>query len=236
VRPSVRLVPISDDLWVAEGPNVEFFGLCYPTRMVVARLPDGLWIWSPVALDPALREAIDALGEVAWLVSPNKIHHLFLAPWQAAYPRAQLCGLAQVAGKRRDLRFDRLLDDQPPLAWAGHVDQVVVRGSVVMEEVGFFHRASETLIVADLIENFERDFLDAHWKPWQIRLARWAGIVAPDGQAPLDFRTSFLRRKPARAAVATILSWAPRRVIMAHGAIVSEDAVAFLERSFRWLK
>jgi hypothetical protein len=180
VGPSARLVPLSDDLWVADGPNVAFFRLCYPTRMVVARLPDVLWIWSPVALEPALRQSLDALGEVAWLVSPNKIHHLFLAPWQAAYPRAQLCRLAQVAGKRRDLTFDRLLDDQPPPAWAGHIDQVVVRGS--------------------------------------------------------DFRTSFLRRQPARAALATIMVWAPQRVIMAHGAMITEDAVAFLERSFRWLK
>ncbi len=32
------------------------------------------------------------------------------------------------------------------------------------------------------------------------------------------------------------MSWAPTRVIMAHGRWVDEDAGAFLERSFAWLR
>lgn len=51
----MRLTVVADDLWLAEGPCVDFFGFPYSTRMVVARLPDGLWIWSPIALDDELR-------------------------------------------------------------------------------------------------------------------------------------------------------------------------------------
>jgi len=231
-----RLIPTADDLWLAEGPNVDFLGFPYSTRMVVARLPDhGLWVWSPIALDPELRAEIDALGEVAWLVSPNKIHHLFLPEWAEAYPAAKLCGLRQVIDKRDDLDFAVDLDAGPPPAWAEHIEQVVVRGSVVMEEVVFLHAPSRTAIFGDLIENFEPAFIEANWKRWQGWMARFAGITAPDGKAPIDFRSSFLRRKPAREALATIIAWAPERVIMAHGRWVDRDAAAFVERSFAWL-
>lgn len=229
------VIRVSDDLWLAEGPTVDFFGFPYSTRMVVARLPEGLWIWSPIALTEDLRREVDALGAVAWLVSPNKIHHLFLGEWRDAYPNAKLCGLAQVVHKRSDLAFDLTLDDTPPPDWAAQIDQVVFRGSVAMEEIVFFHLPSRTVIFGDLIENFEQSFLDANWKRWQARLARFAGITAPDGKAPIDFRTSFVRRKVARVALAKVMSWAPERVIMAHGSWIERDGVAFLERSFAWL-
>ena len=104
-----------------------------------------------------------------------------------------------------------------------------------MEEIVFFHRPSRTAVFTDLIENFERDFIEANWGGWKARLAHLAGITAPDGMAPLDFRASFLRRKPAREAFAKVLAWDPERVVMAHGARIDHDGRAFLEHSFRWL-
>jgi hypothetical protein len=43
----------------------------------------GLFIWSPIALSETLKREIDALGPVCCLVSPNQIHHLFLAARRA---------------------------------------------------------------------------------------------------------------------------------------------------------
>jgi hypothetical protein len=63
----------------------------YPTRSVIARLEnDDLWIWSPVKLTADLRADVDRLGRVRHLVSPNKLHHLYLSEWKAAYPETAL--------------------------------------------------------------------------------------------------------------------------------------------------
>jgi hypothetical protein len=71
------LEQVHDTLWVAEGENVSFFGLPYPTRSVIARLENGdLWVWSPIKLTADLRTEVDRLGIVRHLVSPNKLHHL----------------------------------------------------------------------------------------------------------------------------------------------------------------
>src|SRR6185437_9757095 len=69
-------------LYFADGPTVSFFGFPYPTRMALARLTDGtLWVWSPIALTRELTQEVQALGPVRHIVSPNKIHHLFLHDW-----------------------------------------------------------------------------------------------------------------------------------------------------------
>jgi len=156
---------VADGLFVAEGPTVDFYGFPYPTRMVVARLEGGeLWVWSPIELSEALRQEIDALGPVAHLTTPNRIHHLFLGPWKEAYPDAKLWAPPGLAKKRSDLTFDGELGDAPPGAWRGQIEQVVFRGSPFMQEVVFFHRASRTAVFGDLIENFELSFVDEHWK------------------------------------------------------------------------
>jgi hypothetical protein len=61
------------DLWIADGPIVNFCSFPYPTRMGLLRLSDGsLWIWSPIHLQPQLREEVEALGNPAHPVSPKQ--------------------------------------------------------------------------------------------------------------------------------------------------------------------
>ena len=59
------------EIWLADGPIVvAAMGFRYPTRMAVVRLPDGLFVWSPVALSEGLRAEVeartDALADVPW--------------------------------------------------------------------------------------------------------------------------------------------------------------------------
>jgi hypothetical protein len=163
-------------IWTSEGPVVSFFGFPYPTRMAAIRLSDGgLFVWSPIALSPALKREIDALGPVCCLVSPNLLHHLFLGEWKTAYPDARLFASPGLRRRRKDLAFDADLSDEPDPLWAADVNQVLVRGSFAMTEAVFFHRASGAAIFADLIENLPRDW----FKGWRGLLARLDGIVAP---------------------------------------------------------
>lgn len=209
-----------------------FYGFPYPTRMAVIRISDGsLFVWSPVALSDSLRASIDVLGPVRYLVSPNALHHLFLAEWRSGYPAARLYASPQLRRKRKDLAFDATLADAPEPEWAVDIDQVVLHGSFYLTEVVFFHRRSHTALFADLIQNFPRDW----FKGWRGVVARCGGIVAPNPGAPRDWRASFLDRGAARAALDPILAWPIERVLIAHGDLPSEDGRAFVRRSFAWL-
>lgn len=226
------LVAFGPDLWIAEGPVVSFVGFPYSTRMAVIRLQSGsLFAWSPIALTPKLKAEVDALGPVAYLVSPNKIHHLFLADWKSAYPHAHTYGLDELKKRKVGPSIDALLEDAPPPEWADDVDQVIVRGSFAMSEAVFFHRKSRTAIFADLIQNFPPDW----FKGWKGLVARLGGIVAPYPGTPGDWRSSFLHRKRARAALDRILAWQPEQVVIAHGIPVRNDGVGFIRRGLAWL-
>ena len=220
-------------VWVGEGPRAPFFfGFAYPTRMAAIRLSDGgLFVWSPVALSVALKREVDALGPVRCLVSPNKLHHLFLGEWKSAYPEARLYASPGLRRRRKDLVFDDELGDAPDPLWARDIDQVVVRGSFAMTEVVFFHRASRTALFADLIQNLPRDC----FKGWRGLLARRGGITAPNPGAPRDWRASFVDRRAARAALERILAWPIERVLIAHGEPASANGAAFVRNAFAWL-
>ncbi len=231
------LASIDDTIWVAEGGTVSFYGFPYPTRSVVVRLPaDALWIWSPIALTPELRREIEALGAVAHLVSPNKLHHLYLKDWKVAFPAACLWGPRSTIEKRRDLAFQPALNDDPPLEWAGVIDQALFRGSPFLDEIEFFHKPSATAIIADMSQNFSSAFLRDHWPWWTRLLAQLAGMTEGKGYGPLELRLTTMDRRSARATVAKMLAWDPRRVVIAHGTWQRENGRDYLERAFAWLR
>ncbi|MGD8830984.1 MAG: DUF4336 domain-containing protein [Pseudomonadales bacterium] len=230
------LVPIDEGIWLCDGDIVDFYGFPYPTRMVVIRLASGLlWVWSPIALSANLMTEVDALGRVGHLVSPNKIHHLYLQDWKAAYPAAKLWGPASTVNKRTDLAFQSALNDTAPPDWAGEIDQFWFTGSFFLDEVVFLHRASRTAILADLSENFSAEFLNAHWKPWARVIARIWKIVQPYGYPPLEWRASWISRARARDTLARLLDADPDKVVMAHGEWQREGGRAYLEKAFGWL-
>lgn len=230
------LVAIDDSIWLAEGGIVSFFGCPYPTRMVVVRLEGAaLWVWSPIALTPELRAEVDGIGAVAHLVSPNKLHHLYLRDWMAAYPAAALWGPQSSVDRHKSLTFREPLGDHPPAAWGGSIDQAWFRGSPFLDEVVFFHKPSSTVILADLSQSFSAEFLREHWHWWLRPLATLGGIAEGQGRAPIDWRLSFIRRRDARVALRKMLDWTPRRVVIAHGVWQRENGLAYLERAFAWL-
>jgi hypothetical protein len=236
------LKPLAADIWIADGAIVRMaapLGISAPftTRMTIVRLADGgLWCHSPIAPNEDLFAAIEALGPVRHLVSPNKLHYAHIAAWKARYPDALAWASPGVreraASQGIAVAFDRDLDDAPPPAWSADLDQLLFRGSPVFAEVVFLHRASATLILTDLVENFEAPKLTRGMRA----IARLGGVLDPDGKTPLDMRFTFKDRGVARGCLERMLAWHPRRVILAHGRWYAQDGEAELRRAFRWLR
>lgn len=226
------LVQFGPSIYVADGPTVSFFGFPYPTRMAVVRLSDGdVWVWSPIALTPELADGVQSLGPVRSIVSPNKLHHLFLKEWADRWPDARLYAPPGLARRKPALHFYAELGDQPSPSWEADIDQVVFRGSFAMSEVSFFHRASRTAIVGDLIQRFS----EANISGWKGMVMRLSGLVGEPGGTPPDWRTSFLRRRPTRAALQKMLAWNPERLLIAHGMCAQTGAREIIKDALRWI-
>jgi len=219
-------------LYVVEGPTVSFFGFPYPTRMAVVRLSDGdLWVWSPVALTDELANSVKAIGPIRYIVSPNKLHHLFLGEWAARWPDARLYAPPGLARKKPEIHFDADLGDEPDPAWAADIDQVIFRGSLAMEEVVFFHRASRTAIICDLIQRFAPEKMTG----WKGKLMQLDGMVGEQGSTPREWRASFLHRGPARAARRKVLGWNSDRLLIAHGECAQNGATEIIRKALDWI-
>jgi hypothetical protein len=200
--------------------------------MAVARLSDGsVWVWSPIALTRELAHEVQSIGPVRHVVSPNKLHHLFLQAWADHWPEARLYAPPGLARKKAALPFHAELDDQPISSWEADIDHVVFRGSFAMEEVAFFHRASRTAIIGDLIQRFPGE----HLSGWKGLVMKFGGLAGENGSTPRDWSASFLRHGPARAALRKVLEWNPERLLIAHGSCAQSGAADIIAAALRWI-
>lgn len=220
---------LAEGLWVAEAP-LRFLGLELGARMTVVRLPaGGLLVHSPIAASPSLLSQVRALGPVARLVAPNRFHHLFVGEWRRAFPDASLELAPGLAAKRPDLQPAHVLGDGPGADPSGGLDQVLLAGIPMTNEVVFFHRASATLIGTDLAFHIGPE------SPPLTRAAfRAMGAYGCLGPTPLE---RLLVRDPAafRGSLERILALPFERVVVAHGAVCETGGRAALERGYDWI-
>lgn len=235
--PLNQLKPVADNIWIVDGPQINLMRLPFPTRMTIIRLKSGeLFLHSPTALTPELKQQVEKLGRVHHLISPNWIHYAHIHQWAEAFPDALSWASPNVRERAKKhgnpVSFDRDLDPITQPEWQGEIDQLLVEGSNIHQEVVFFHRASKTLILTDLIENFEKDKVG----PFMAIMLWMAGILDPNGKMPNDMRMTFRKgRDQLRGAVKTMINWAPEKIIVAHGRWYTKNGVDELKRAFGWL-
>ena len=219
---------VADRLWTREMP-LTVKGLKVSTRMSVVRLSGeggGLWLHSPVALDRRLRETLDELGRVRFVVCPNRGHHMFAGEYFAAYPDAGVYAVPGLLGKRPDLPFHGVLGDEPEPGWGQDLEQAIFRGERLLREVVFYHRESRTLIVTDLVQSA------APGSPLLTRLVmRLVGIHEGPG-LPRHIRLVFRDKAAARASLERVLSWDFDRIVLAHGPLVETGGKAVLREAY----
>ncbi len=238
--PLNTLKRVTDDVWIVDGPVIRF-GIPwpkypFPTRMTAIRLASGdLLIHSPTPLTPSLQAEIARQGRVRFIVGPNRIHYWWIPEWKAAYPDADvyLAPRIKEQAKGRIAFASFPLERADGYPWDAEIATLPIVGSY-MTEVEFFHRASRTLILIDLIENFEPEKLGTIF----LWLLMWiGGVTPPHGGLPRDLRLTFTWRhkRELRAAVESMLAWNPERIILAHGRWHQTNGAAELRQAFAWL-
>jgi hypothetical protein len=101
------------------------------------------------------------------------------------------------------------------------------------QETVFFHRASRTMIVTDLMQTFEESRVTS----FPIRLLLKAGgATGPNARPSIEIRLAARRHKDAlRAGVERMVQWNPKRIVLSHGPCIQTDAVAEIRRAFSWI-
>lgn len=214
-----KLVKVADGIYCAESEMKLPGGVRMNTRMTVVRLINGkVLVHSPIRLDEDLVKAIDAVGEVAYVVAPNRMHHLFFGACAERYPQAKTFGPPGLAQKVPALRMDEALRDESPDAWGFEMEQVVVHGAPKMSEVVFFHKPTKTLIVSDLFFNIVH--------PANLATKVLLTFTGARGKLAKSRVWSMMKEDEAvfEASVRKVLSWDFDTLVMAHGDVVEKNA------------
>jgi hypothetical protein len=178
-----------------------------------------------------MKQAIDEIGPVAHIVAPGNFHHLHVASAQKHFPEAQTYICPGVERKQPELGFDWILGDKAPEVWSDEIEQVLVRGTRIINEVAFFHKPSKTLVLTDLVENVGDDTEGAGWglKFWFKYVFRMWGRAKPAPEYQMGWKD-----KPAAAhSLQQILDWDFERVVLAHGDLIEHDAKSVVCEAWR---
>lgn len=212
---------------VAPGVHIfdrplRFVGVEVGARMTALQIGDDLLLHSPIDVDPA---ELEPLGTPRWLLSPNKLHHLYAGPWLER-------GLEGWCAPG-------LPDKCPGVPWAHVVDArceplgpdvlfVPLKCFSLTNEVVVLHRPSRTLVVTDLVVNFHDD------APWWTKVSMTAAWAYPGCKTSVLERAG-MDRDVARAELTELLELDFDRVVPSHGHVVQTGGKDALRGAFSWL-
>ncbi len=211
------LIPICPRLYHIQKP-FRIAGIAASSRMTVVQLSSGkLWLHSPVRLDDALKNDLNKLGEVEFVVAPNLGHHLFIGDYVTAFPKARFFRPQGLEQKRPDLAAFEVLSSTMPLEWQADFEQKKLDGIPKVNEWVWLHRPSKTLILTDCVQWHQGTFLSS------VLFAQLMGVR----KAPAVSRlfASFIKHKSAFAkSCKTMLEWDFDRVVLGHDALITQNA------------
>ncbi len=228
-KPIMSLVCIVPDaLWHAQHP-LKFGPISLTSRMTVLRLRDGsLWVHSPIPPTNEIVEQLKRIGEVRYIVAPNRSHHLFFLEFIDAFPGAEGFIAEGLELKRPDLaRFARVPEVTP---WNSDVQGYFIHGLPILNETAWFHGDTGTLILTDLLFCFSSStmgftgliskLLGVHGK---LAMSRTMKLAIKDKQS-------------LAKAIEPMLSLPIERVVVAHDQVIETEAAAKFAQAFSWLR
>lgn len=224
----MTLRELVDGVWIETGP-VSIVGMPLTSTMTVLQLDRGLLVHSPLPLTPERREAVEKIGEVTHLYAPNTFHHMWIGEWVATFPRARLHAPKGLAKKRPDLSLDEksaALDSE----LARELDEIEI-GGFRLEERALVHRASRTLVVADLVHN-----IGEPPETWTKIYAGAMGFYGTIGLSRVIRWTAFADRAAARRSIDEVLGRSFDRVVVGHGTPIGAGARDALATAYAWLR
>lgn len=226
--PSAFEAVVPDSIWVTERP-IWFSGVRLRSRTTIVRLSgDALWVHSPCPPSDDVCAALDALGEVRWLVVPNRFHHLQAPAMAARYPNALVVGPSSAESRNPQLRLTMRADDPAYLRSTAELISIQLRGVPFLDETVFFHRASGSLIAADLLMSAcARD----HWT-WRAA-ARVFGRYEKF-KTPPDVQMHARASTAVAESVAQMRALPVKRILVAHADPIIDRPVQQLAEAWQF--
>ena len=214
---------IGEQIWAHEDA-MTLAGLQLGLRMTIVKLQDGrLWLHSPTKLSPELKQSIDELGEVAFIVGAGNGNNIWLSTWENAYPDAELYVSDGIPGKVQ-LKNPKLISAAKREIWPADFLQATMPEVPLLDETVFLHQPSKSLIVTDMIQHHD----DHPPQKLSARIAKSLfGLLGFKGKClapPLKMGPVRKNKAAFSTFVEQVKSWDFEQIIVTHGAVIDKDA------------
>lgn len=214
---------IAENLWLLQYP-LSVLGTQHGRNVTVIRLRSGRTILHSMApFTQADLAAIQTLGEPGWLVESMLLHDTYAKEGHEAFPALPFLGPPGFSGV---VKFPVLPLSPAPEEWRDEVTVFPIEGAPMLKEHAMLHAASRTLIVADLIFNF--DPAEHGWDRFFHRYI--AGFKRYPGMSRI-FRLCIKDKSAFQSSMATILAQDFDRIIVGHGDIIETQGKALLKQA-----
>ncbi|KAK0217159.1 hypothetical protein IW262DRAFT_1449561 [Armillaria fumosa] len=228
---------VTTDVWTFSKPFTRARFIPFGGRSTAIKLTSGdVWVLASTPLTQDTKETIDKLGPVKWIVAGDAEHHFFLAEYKKAYADAKLVVVERLFKKKKDEGLDiaGAYGVDPPETEYGFESEVCVSTVLASElysyfpgfqnqDVAFYHAASKSLIVADLIFNLPGT--EQYSKSKSSSKVPIVGKISPPGLVLKSLLWSLGKDKEAmRRDIKVVSEWDFSRIIMCHGDVIEDDA------------
>lgn len=216
-----------NNIWHATQ-RLKFGPISVSTRMTVMRLQDGsLWVHSPIDPTSELVKELATLGRVRYVVAPNRSHHLFFLPFLNQHPSAEGFIAPGLESKRADLKSFPHLPAVAP--WADELQGFFIEGLPALNETVWFHRATGTLVITDLLFSFSKAN-----RGLAGLVATLLGVRGTLGMSR-TMKLLVKDKEALRRSVQPLLALPVQRIVVAHDEIIDQEPMNKLARAFAWL-
>jgi hypothetical protein len=132
--------------------------------------------------------------------------------------------------KRPDLEVHLIHGAETEPRFSGSVEEIPIEGFRLRESV-LFHRATGTLVVADLVHNIGRP-----QGAWARSYTKMMGFYDAVALSRMIRWTAFSDRAAAQRSLEQVLDLPIERIVVGHGTPVTTSARERLSEAFRWLE
>jgi len=226
---------VHPEIWTFTQPFTRSGFVKIGLRGTVIKLKSNdLFVFNPVNAEQdgeAIKRKLDEIGKVKWIVCPDLKHNLFAKKYKEWYPDAQVIGMEGLPEKKKDLHFDIVYGQNFNTQKWGFEDEIdsAYFSGFVNKDVAYFHRASKTLVVADLLWNLPANeaYSMTNTSPKSGIFSRFANnVMNPYSSWQRGFlKFAGMKDKDAmKRDVQKVLSWDFERILMCHGDPIEKDA------------
>jgi len=219
---------VAENVWTLHYP-LEILGDDHGRVVTILRLGSGkLIIHSTAPFSLTDVTAISALGEPGWLVDANLLHDTYAREGRNAFPEIPYLAPAGFA-EGSTMEIEPLIP--APSEWQGEVEVALVEGMPLVREHVFFHRPSRTLIVGDLVSNFDENETTYEWllRHFALGLHGHPDINRIVAAAVAD-------KRAFAGCVGVVMKWDFDRLIVGHKQMIDSGAkpllLAAVQRTF----